>query len=870
MIQRFAAILFLFSFLGSISNYEIDTLYKYNYVTSILLKENNAKKGNLAPNAVDYKITYEVELASIWQNEKNLQEKLFRIMLKEVQIKAISNKGKSYSSTIDKIINIPIYILWDNGIIKKTYIVNNDAANLLKGIASNFQIQTNNIEISEIDVSGECKVQYTVNNDKIKKQKLHCTHPEVKNWQYLHPNKIQSPTVKFTSEAEFETLNKNKILKNIVGKELLKVDATLWKDAAIAVTSVYELNLQNQEKINFEKIGNTLEEVLSVLSKENELIEDSLIAKSLKFDCKENCKTLSNLVTDFKSQLKASELSSFEAASSFVKLLEKFRLATKEELLEILKNRKNNDIIPQILDLISAAQTDTAYDAAIAFLDFSGKNIDLAERFLLGLSITSHPTDKIITTLLSIAKKKLNNEKLRTTLIMSIGSIINAYCKKDSSNFNSKIVSEVINYFSNKLKNCKKINCKLIYLRGFKNAALPSTIPILLEYARKGNPFAEIALSAIKKMDPKHIDEMVISVLYELYYETEKKQDSTVRILAAELLLSSRFNDHVIDDLLFSFIMGKKSEISTYVIGKIFDLSNRDKNFREMLKSSKVRNYNSLSNTGNSAVVRNLLSGETGVNIFYSMDMEMILGGLLKRSAVNVHFENKDDKLQFFSIGLFASGLASIAGEESSDQDSEETSAGMELTILGVDIRPYTFFHGTGELMSHVWSGTGSEPISAIQGNLLLMDYSELIFLQNGLIIDTKVKGAISLDLSAKIDISIWNRNSHSVVKNSGAFAIEGIAKIDSSFIQSQIEFSLGGESYIDFITDFDFYDTPYKTCLQMNQPDLIITYNLKKSHTLQENKWQVSSNRKYYIPGKSYSFHKKNAVYCSVLLAET
>jgi microsomal triglyceride transfer protein large subunit len=39
----------------------------------------------------------------------------------------------------------------------------------------------------------------------------------------------------------------------------------------------------------------------------------------------------------------------------------------------------------------------------------------------------------------------------------------------------------------------------------------------------------------------------------------------------------------------------------------------------------------------------------------------------------------------------------------------------MEITALGVQIRPFVFFSGQGELMGHVWSGTGSEKTPAFQ-----------------------------------------------------------------------------------------------------------------------------------------------------------
>jgi hypothetical protein len=72
-------------------------------------------------------------------------------------------------------------------------------------------------------------------------------------------------------------------------------------------------------------------------------------------------------------------------------------------------------------------------------------------------------------------------------------------------------------------------------------------------------------------------------------------------------------------------------------------------------------------------------------------------------------------------LGIFADGLASFASDSSEDgsatesDDEEEATAGMELTLMGVQTRPLVFFVGKGELMGLVWSGAGSERTSAIQ-----------------------------------------------------------------------------------------------------------------------------------------------------------
>lgn len=74
-----------------------------------------------------------------------------------------------------------------------------------------------------------------------------------------------------------------------------------------------------------------------------------------------------------------------------------------------------------------------------------------------------------------------------------------------------------------------------------------------------------------------------------------------------------------------------------------------------------------------------------------------------------------------FQLGLFAGGLSSFVSsnenqeDKEMDEEEEAATAGMELTVLGTQLRPFVFFTGQGELMGHVWSGTASEKTPAYQ-----------------------------------------------------------------------------------------------------------------------------------------------------------
>ena len=56
----------------------------------------------------------------------------------------------------------------------------------------------------------------------------------------------------------------------------------------------------------------------------------------------------------------------------------------------------------------------------------------------------------------------------------------------------------------------------------------------------------------------------------------------------------------------------------------------------------------------------------------------------------------------------------------STEGEEEEPTAGMEVTLAGVQLRPIIFFSGQGDLMGHVWSGTASERTTALQVNYIL------------------------------------------------------------------------------------------------------------------------------------------------------
>lgn len=120
---------------------------------------------------------------------------------------------------------------------------------------------------------------------------------------------------------------------------------------------------------------------------------------------------------------------------------------------------------------------------------------------------------------------------------------------------------------------------------------------------------------------------------------------------------------------------------------------------------------------------------------------------------------------------MFSSGLTGFIGNsdassspDTTDEEDGTVTAGMEISVQGVVLRPLTFFTGHAELMGHVWSGTASEPTPAFQATLLDHDYEHYVILSSGATAHMRVLSFRSMDLYGHVQFSLWNRNANTEI----------------------------------------------------------------------------------------------------------
>ncbi|XP_067138259.1 microsomal triglyceride transfer protein-like isoform X2 [Centruroides vittatus] len=858
--------------------YEQDVTYHYQYEFQLNLNDNTNQSTSTG-RSVGYKVTANALISNVWQSNENPEELLLKLEINKPKlhvstIHSMPMKLQSHMSKLDQMSDKPIYIHWISGHIKSVYesVETVSISNLKKGIASLFQIQLKSKNSTELDASGYCIVYYYPQKNHVKKVKKNCRH-STKTKQFRHPNQIQNLALQHDNEIGYELVKNYYVVKTALGNEKVKIYLNVWKNTSVIILSQSKLTLKQETQNNNKVKAFNVDKAIYLLSKaaHTQFIKGTLLTEPDNQICIENCKSLQNVLKEYQHYLIQDNLASLKSTVAFLKVLEQFRTVSTKDITDALKNTKYKQILPQLIDVLAASQIEQSVKIARDTMSYS-KEEDLPERFLLSLSTASHPSHNLLNDLLEFSKTKFKNDKLKTSALMALGALTKSFCKMHKNN-GDKLVQEIQDFLTKKLQECNDENCALMYLHALKNAALPNTIPILLRYVMRNSKASSVAMMAIKAAAEDHIlnDENKL-LLKKIYHQLWKYQDSTTRIIAAELLIKGNTGKSDLEELLLSLANQDNPELSTFIHAKLEEIRENNHTLRnllnEILKNSTINNYYNIAQKGSSAAFKRLIAVGDTANFTFGVNMEMIPGGMLKRSTFDLILSTYEEELKLLSIGLFTNGFGSNS-DDNADIPVEDETAGMELNIFGVNLRPFTFFTGRGELMSHVWSGTASEQTPIIQGNYLFMDSSELFGLQNGLLIDINLKGVLSLDLSGSIQISLWNKNAHSVLLvNASVLMIQSV-QVDTSYAKSRIDYTMGGESLLDITTNLDFYEKPSKLCIQVQQPHSTFRQNIRKMESVPGSQHLIRTLRKkiFYIPGKSFALHKKNYLACAAML---
>ncbi|XP_054269339.1 microsomal triacylglycerol transfer protein isoform X2 [Macrosteles quadrilineatus] len=874
---------------GGSQLFEPTTVLNYDYESTLLLNEPQPRTGK----DVGYQVSGKLKVECVWQLGSS-SNKLLKVTLEKPKLSIKSRKAPSpegfvfHSSKLEELKNSPFLVHWNNGHVKAVYVNQNEPVsmvNLKKGIASFFQFQLVDQEVRETDASGLCTVQYTsLDRNMIEKDKTNCEMEPPLPF-IRHPEEMWSAAVSSKRRSVIFLTEDLDAIKSIESEEKLELHIPLRGEAGGSLSSHQQLKLTDRST------GATLiqESSLEGAVKQVEKTSGQSFAKHQLTLTKEDtscsdgtCPSFHSLVKENRDPLKTENLGTIRSASAFIKLLNIARDSKKEDLVKALKNSKNKSILLQLLDILGAAQTAEAHEAARKILDFrSQDSLDLNERYLWSLSFGSHPVSSVIKDLLLLMESGPYNEKLDETLVLSVAAMTNKI-RKHNASASYKVSKEVLQVIVQKLKKCSPTDdgCCLKYVRALKNLADQESVPTLLTYTSIGSKKVSVAaINAIHSFQKDSWTPEVLMRAKTMFFQLDKRYDSSARTLALDILLENGPDEALLTDLLIYLRSPDPAyEVKTYLLQRLHQIGESDRNLivmvKGLLKSLNLTNYHILGQKGLSTAFTRSFMKHASANGSLSTVQEMY-GGIVKRGTVDVIIDRDGSSQTIFSLGLFAGGLSSFltsddAPAEETEGEEETAVAGMDLTVLGVQVRPFVFFNGQGELMGHVWSGTASEKTAAFQALALLQDHLQYVPLQAGFIAELSLQGGISFDLSGQVSLSIWNRNAESLVEKSAGVSMTGAVRVNSLFVHSQVQFTLATEVRLRLASNIDFYST-IALCLQLQQPDSIIKHNVHKTERIPGSKHRLRKSKYKVIPvsGRTYALNQKNNELCNVIFSE-
>ncbi|XP_030920327.1 microsomal triglyceride transfer protein-like isoform X2 [Geospiza fortis] len=844
------------------------SLYHYQYSLAVQLQHTSTP----SPWGARLQAEALIHLQRLWRDPGG--DELLQLQIRDLKAQHQPEEERSQDSTGGSPVEValspeaqaelqqPVFISWNSGKVKAFY--GNEAENILisnlkRGITSLFQLQPHAGTTVEEDASGSCQVTYTVSNHSITKTKdlLSCSKPKS---GFTSMNKIFG--VEWQPPSRSQYVVRDSLLQSVLAEESHLVAPALRSRSGIKITSRQQLQLVSPATPGLAEVsGQSLEDVLAGTgARPQPLGMASLPFRRLCTHCP----------TAFDRQRVRTDTSKAATAWQFQRFIQMFRSAKKSDVLQLLR-RAPEEARPFLLEAAVAAQSVGSLAALSDFLDFSQEPKSLLEKFLYAAAFSPRPSGE----LLQLVLDKLDGRQLAPevweTGIIAMGSLVGKLCQQKLCGL--QVVERGVETILRGLGGAREEPRVVVSLLALGNARLPESIPTLLEHAEHGpTAVTAAATSALQRFPAAHISSKVKQVMRRIFHQKRKSYDKTCRLAAAEILLDNHpLPMDVINILLATTEMD--TEVATFLLLKV-QSSLHDhhhlarKILKEIMGDPRINNYNFFSKAGISSSFSGPLAVTQDLTSTFGLDLLFLEGGFLRKSISHFSLLSHGQRLRAAQVTFEAQGMESMMGENLSEGEEEpELMAGMAATFFDVQLRPVVFFQGYTDLMAKVLLST-AEPTSVVRGNLLLMDHHQVIPLQSGLQVTLKLQGGLGLDISADMDMSIWEQELKTSVNARGSLAMDFQAELDSPLLQATLRSQTEVETSIHFDTKLRFSSSPVLMCLQLREEQVPYRKVLTVSQTAGSRSSTARRGRRGAVPSREFALHQTNSKVCNLLLA--
>ncbi|XP_072050274.1 microsomal triglyceride transfer protein large subunit-like [Amphiura filiformis] len=643
-------------------NYELGKTYRYNYATQLEISEGQESM----LGAVGVHLSTQADVAVVWQNTQNDQDILLQITLHDTRLfnatKREDNENTylSQSPILQAVSSHPIFAHWNSGKVSNLFASSADTTsslNVKKGVASLLQVQTSDGKATEVDGSGECTVSYTNQDNIIRKTKdLSSCRKPASSEEFSHHKAIIGVTIQSDSQTTFELSDDKSIIQSATSTENYRTYVNIRHDLSSAVKSSQSLTFVSSEDGAKTIQGDSVEG--AVASAGGEFINEDLENDPVEQQCTEECKSAAEVVAGVRDALTFENLSKMKSASAYLQVLEAFRGSSQETIQEILNDDANGDILPQLLDVAGATQTQAAFDAAMSILDFKNEELERTlERFLVVVAYSNHPSQDVFTFLWELLKDDgTANENVKMTLALTLGMMINTNCATEDK-CQTQSVQDALSWFYDGLKS-ESAETRILCLQALKNAVQPASIAAItgLLDAEEDMTVIEVGLEALEKFKPEYFTSQVNRVLNTLYHQSRRPVSIVVQKLAVTSILGKNPSEQDVVNVVLSIPHQARLELAKYVISKVLQMTEKDsqagETVRRALRNQAVGNYYNLGQDGFSTAYKNILADTVNAMVDFDINILFTGAGLLRQSNFDVLMHAAGESMMVLQVRL--------------------------------------------------------------------------------------------------------------------------------------------------------------------------------------------------------------------------
>ncbi|XP_009487512.2 microsomal triglyceride transfer protein-like [Pelecanus crispus] len=854
-------------------SFQPGTLYQYRYTLDIQLEHRSTP----SPQGAWLRAEALVQLHQLWRDRGG--EELLQVQIRDLKAQHKTEEERSQDGTGGPPAEIalnqeaqaelqqPVFISWSSGKVKAFYGDEAESiliSNLKRGVISLLQLQPHAGTTVEEDISGSCQVTYAMSNHSITKTKdlLSCAKPKS---GFTSVNKIFG--VEWQPYSKSQYVVKDNLLQSVLAEESHVVSPALRSTTGIKISSRQQLQLVSPLMPGPAEVARrSLKDVLAGTEGQHQPL--GMASLPFRRVCT-RCPSLRAYLKAFDSRRVKMDTSKVTTVWQFQRFIQMLRSAKKRDVLQLLR-RAPEEMLPFVVEAAVAAQSVASLAALSDFLDFSKEPKSLLEKFLYAAAFSPRPSGDLLRLVLDKLDGRQLAPEIQETGIVAMGSLVGKLCQQKLCGLQE--VERGVETILRGLRSAKEESEVVIYLLALGNAVLPETIPTLLDHAEEGSAtVTAVAISALRQFPAQHISGKVKRAMRRIFHEKRKSYEKTCRLAAAEILLENEPSPMDVINILLA-ANKLETEMSTFLLLKVQNSLRADhhparKIMKDIMRDPWINNYNFFSKAGISSSFSGPLTVTQDLLSTFGLDLLFLEGGFLRKSVSDFSLLSRGQRLRAAQVTIEAQGMESMLGENVLEGEEEpELMAGMSAIFFDVQLPPIVFFQGYTDLMAKVLLNSG-EPTSVVKGNLLLMDHHQVIPLQSGLQVAIKLQGGLGLDISADMDVSIWEQELKTSINTRGSLAIDFQAELDAPFLQATLRSQTEVETSIQFDTILRFSSSPVLMCLQLREEQVPYREIFTVSKSAGSQSSTTRKGRQGTVPGREFALHQANSKVCNLLL---